>query len=499
MTKAVAFDLRGTELVQASRNTRISTPQVSWIEADMDLVWEDVRDCVRELIAAMKNRNGELLSIGITATGDGTWMIDAQGKPVRPGIMWCDGRAQTEVNEIHSSGNGKEIYAICGTSAFTGTQAAQLRWLERNEPEKLARAATIFHEKDWLLYRFTGEISTDATDECLTNIDLKTRQYDDHLFAILGSAAHRSKYPPMRPTLRNAAYTTAAVTAELGLAVPVLVAAGPMDVSAHALGVGAIKHGQGSSVFGTAGLHQVVMNDTYIDTDNMSGMTLCHSVENVWLRLNAAMIATPNLDWVLGIFDVPRKTKADYDSLEKELAKLPIGSEGVLFHPYIFPGGERAPFVKPSAKGSYTGINQHHTRNHMIRSVYEGVVLSTLDCYRHMPVEPYMVLLSGGGAKSSFWSQMLADALGYPVVIPSGSEYGAKGSAINAAVAGSTFAGYEEAVAAMISHERSYEPVPANNRKFGELYELYKAGYRMQMDFWDQRAALLDAWAKAHP
>ena len=490
MTKAVAFDLNGKELAQSSRRTRTSTPHTSWIEADMDFVWEDVLGCVKNLIA----ENGEPLSIGITSTGDGTWMMDASGRPVRPGILWCDGRAQAEVNEMHSSGVVKKAYPLSGTSIFTGTQAAQIRWLERHEPDALQRAAVIFHEKDWLLYRFTGEISSDATDECLTNIDLIKREYDDSLLSIQGISAYRGKFPALRPTFRNVAPTTSAVTTELGLSHPVMVAAGPMDVSAHALGVGAIKHGQGSSVLGTAGLHQVAMDKTNIDPENMSGMTLCHCVDKVWLRLVAAMIATPNLDWALKVFNVPREKQSDYEALERELRKIPIGCEGVLFHPYIFPGGERGPFVKTTAKGSFTGINQLQTRYHMIRAVYEGVALSTVDCFRHMPVKPYMVLLSGGGAKSEFWSQMIADGLGLPVMIPTGTEYGAKGAAINSAVAGSVFASYEEATQAMIRHERTYEPDPSRMERYSELYELYKSGYRMQMAYWDQRAKLLDSW-----
>ncbi len=454
-------------------------------------VWEEVKHCVKSVIEQMRSRSGELLCIGITSTGDGTWMLDAERKPIRPGIMWCDGRAQEEVQEMHREGIVKKAYALCGTSVFTGTQAAQLKWLERHEPEHLDRAAIIFHEKDWLLYQFTGEISTDATDECLTMIDLKTQEYDDRLFEIFDIKKHRHKFVPLRKTFENCGMMLPSVARELGLPKPVIVAAGPMDVSAHALGVGALKTGQASSVMGTAGLHQVVMDDTYIDENNMAGMTCCHCEPNRWLRLIAAMIATPNLDWVLSVFGVRKEEGFSYEELEQELCRIPIGSQGLLFHPYIFPGGERGPFVKTTAKGSFTGISQHHTKYHMIRAVYEGVAFSTLDCFKHMPIEPYVVFLSGGGSSSSFWSQIVCDALGKPVVILEGSEYGAKGSALNASVAAGLFADYQEAVSAAIKEKRSHEPDLGNTRRYDEFYELYKMIYLSQMQAWDLRAKLV--------
>ena len=153
------------------------------------------------------------------------------------------------------------------------------------------------------------------------------------------------------------------------------------------------------------------------------------------------MTATPNLDWFLS--EVGRDMAGGehpgsdrfYRRLEDILRKVPPGSEGVLYHPYLFPGGERGPFVKPTARASFTGLTLNHGRRHLLRAVYEGVALSMLDCYRHMPIEPKSIHLSGGGTNSGFWCQLIADCLGKQVRVPAGSQFGAKGAAINIGIA----------------------------------------------------------------
>ena len=491
MTKVVAFDLSGNELAVSSLKTPTTTPHTAWIEEEMNEVWESVSYCIRNVV---ENVEGTVVAIGITATGDGTWLVDEHMNPVRPGIMWCDGRAHEEVAQWHADGTARRSFELCGTAPFTGTQAAQLKWLERHEPEALRRAAYILHEKDWIFYKLTGTITTDDSDQSLTHIDLRTKTYNDELFALFGIEEHRRKLPDLRETRHN----YAPLTADVGLSGEVIVASGPMDVQAHALGVGAIDVGQGSSVLGTAGLHQVVMDDPHLGGE-MVGMTLTHVVPERWVRLAASMIATPNLDWILGVLGEQERDGFSYDELDATLKTIPAGSNGITYQPYIYPGGERAPFVDASAKGGFFGLNQHHTRYDMIRSVYEGVGLSMRDCYEHMPVDVTSIRLSGGGANSAFWSQLVCDIVGTPVRVPNGSEYGAKGAAINAAVAAGVFRDYEEATASMIHIVREYEPDFTDKAMYDEMYALFLELRTVHGPLWKRRQHMLLAHGVTTP
>ncbi len=497
VVKAVAFDASGSEICASEIPMPLRRPEPLWIEQDMDELWQKVKACLRDVRVRLTEFKREIGAIGITSTGDGTWLIDRAGNSVRGGILWCDGRAGKIVDRLHAQGIAQRAFDICGTSVFTGSQAPQLLWLRENEPEALEKAHVIFHAKDWLFYKLTGLITSDETDESLTMLRMATRKYDPELFRIFGIADLYSKFPTVKPTQENVGILLPEVAGELDLPGGTIVGSGPMDVAACALGTGAIEHGQASSILGTAGIHQVIMAEPILEP-RMVGMTLCHGVPGRWMRMLAAMTATPNLEWFLKELGSGFSLEASeagtdlYEHLEEMVNSVPAGSDGVIFHPYLFPGGERGPFVKPSARASFSGLNLNHTSKHLLRAVYEGVAFATLDCYRHMPIDPKMVFLSGGGAKSSVWCQIVADCLGKTVKVPEGSQFGAKGAAINVGIAVRTYENAQDGVARSVRTARVYEPNSSNTRLYHQLYEIYQKTAERQMDLWDRRAEILD-------
>ena len=496
VVKAVAFDPLGKEVCAYETAFTPRRPQPLWIEQDMNELWQTVKVCLQNVVAQLKEKHLRIAGIGITSTGDGTWIIDGDGQPVRGGILWCDGRAGRVVDCLHAEGIAARAFDICGTSVFTGSQAAQILWLRENEPESLARAQVIFHAKDWLFCKLTGMVTSDETDESLTMLRMSTRQYDPKLFKIFGIEDLFAKFPPVKPSVENVGALLPDVAADLGLPKGLTIGSGPMDVAACALGTGAIEHGQASSILGTAGIHQVIMDEPNLEP-RMVGMTLCHGVNGRWMRMLAAMTATPNLDWFVKEFGgglgipVGADGSADYGQLEKLVSSVPAGAEGVIFHPYLFPGGERGPFVKPTARASFTGLNLNHSAKHLLRAVYEGVAFATLDCYRNMPIDPKIVFLSGGGANSPAWCQIVADCLGKPVSVPEGSQFGAKGAALNVGVAVGAYKDARDAVAQSVRTARVYSPGLSNTQLYQQLYEVYQQTAQRQMDLWDRRAEII--------
>ncbi len=493
--KAVAFDFDGNEIECYETPIQTISKYPSWIEQDMNEMWATVKISIRNLTWILKQKQIKIEGIGITSTGDGTWMMDKDGNPVRNGILWCDGRVNEIIKRWYAGQKPNEAFDICGTAVFTGSQPAQLTWLKENEPDSIKKAAVIFHAKDWLFYKLTGIVSSDETDESLTMLRMSSRKYDRKLFSIFDIEDLYEKFPEVKPTVENTGTIKPDIADELGLPKGLIVGSGPMDVAACALGSGAIENGQASTILGTAGIHQVVM-DTPLLQPNMVGMTICHSVPNRWIRMIAAMIATPNLDWFLKEFgqDINKAASTEteyYSIIEKHAHKIPVGADGLLYHPYLFPGGERGPFVKPAARASFTGISSSHNRNHFLRAVYEGVALATLDCYKHMPVDPEIVFLSGGGANSNFWCQIISDCLGKPVSVTEGKQFGAKGAAINLAIALGVYKNAQDAVAKTIKVSRNFLPDNGNHQVYEDLYEVYKLTYTRQMLVWDFRESKL--------
>ena len=491
VVKAVAFDFSGNEIASCDMPIKTISQQPLWIEQDMNEMWVTVKSCLNKLIKMLKKDNKKIEGIGITSTGDGTWMIDNDGNPVRNGILWCDGRSGQIIDRWYAGQIPQQAFDICGTAVFTGSQPAQLTWLKENEPDALKKASTIFHAKDWLFYKFTGIISSDETDESLTMLRMATRQYDKKLFGIFNIDELYGKYPEVKSTTENVGTIKSEIADELGLPKNLIIGSGPMDVAACALGSGVIENGQASTILGTAGIHQLVMDKPILDP-NMIGMTICHSVPDRWIKMIAAMIATPNLDWFLrefgkNIYNKEIIESESYSIIEENALNIPVGSDGLIYHPYLFPGGERGPFVKPSARASFSGISTNHTRNHFLRAVYEGVALATLDCYKHMPVVPDIVFLSGGGANSNFWCQIISDCIGKPVNITEGKQFGAKGAAINVGIALGHYANAQDAVAKTTKIARTFKPNLINTNTYQDLYEIYKLTYQRQMEVWDLR------------
>lgn len=491
--KAVAFDLDGNEQAKHLIELTAICPYENWFEEDMMEIYDKMKICLGEVARKVGPEN--ISGIGITAQGDGLWMMDKDGNPIRNGMCFCDGRSGDIVDEWYADGTVDKTFDICGSACFTGTQSTIVEWMKRNEPQNWAKTAVAFHLKDWLFYKLTGLITTDESDESLPMLNMATRQYDDRLFEFFRMSGDRDKYPEVKMSHENKGNILPAMASELGLREDVLITSGPMDVSACALGAGVVEGGHACSIIGTAAIHEMVMNTPEL-VPRLVGLTVCHAMDERWLRLMPSLAGTPNLDWAVDNLAKDYETQAKaagknvYDFIEEKVKAVPVGAKGVMYHPYLLSGGERAPFVKPSARASFTGLNVTHTTAEILRAVYEGVAFAMLDCYSHMAIQPERITLCGGGKKSALWCQIFADATGAEIVTTTGEELGALGVVMTNGVAQGLYKDYAEAVAKAVRPDKSYKPNPDNHKLYKKYYELYKATYTALMSTWDLRNKL---------
>ena len=219
-------------------------------------------------------------------------------------------------------------------------------------------------------------------------------------------------------------------------------------------------------------------------------------MEDRWLRLMASLAGTPNLEWALQTFGAELKRQAEltqtsvYDLAEELVKTSPIGANGVMYHPYLLAGGERAPFTDSRARASYTNINVTHTLADILRATYEGVAFAMLDCYSNMPGKVKQITVCGGGAKSSFWCQMFADVLGADIITVNGDELGAKGVVLNNAVVQGLYADYAQAVAQTVSIRKRFVPDMEKHKRYAELYQLYTQIRKALQPTWERRQKL---------
>ncbi|QVQ51759.1 carbohydrate kinase [Spiractinospora alimapuensis] len=420
--KAAMFHPDGTAAAVRSRPAHLISPQDGWFEQDPEEVLTGLAEVVR---AAVAEAGEPPRLVGITGQGDGVWLADADGRPVRPAISWMDARATPVVDRWVRDGVVQDVYARTGGTLFPGAAAAILAWMEEHEPESLDSATTAGYCKDLVMQRLTGVRATDPSEASLPFLDPRSLDYDITALRSCG-LEHRAGLlaPVARPV--PAGELTAEGAQLLGLPAGTPVASGPFDLPACAIGSGLRRHGDGHVIVGTTLACQVLVDA--LDTDREpTGMHLSMpTTQDLWLRALPAMVGTAAIDWVLSIVG------ARHDDLDGILSDSRIGAGGVTCLPYFSPSGERAPFLEPRARAGFDELTLQTTRADLVRATCESVAYAARHCLDTAGLTGDVVV-SGGGMASRRWMAVFADVLGRPIHLARPGEAGARGAVLAAA------------------------------------------------------------------
>lgn len=450
VTKAVAFDESGHQLAETSRPTRLVRPAPGRFEHDTDEIVASVNEVVTELVASVGSDPGVL---AITAQGDGLWLVDADGKPVRPAISWLDARSGAILERWTADGVAEQVFRRSGNRMFPGAAGPLLAAVLAEEPEVLARAETAAYCKDVVMQRLTGVRATDVSDGSAPFLDPRTGQYDADALAACGLSDWRHLLAPIIQPVGELRDTS------LGLALGTRVSAGPYDLPAAAMGAGVTEVGDALLTVGTTLACQVVTRELPVDGEP-AGLFLGTWTPGVWLRAMPAMVGTAALDRVLALLGVGT---AD---LPKLLDESPTGAHGVTVLPYLSEAGERAPFVDTGARGTIDGISLATTQADMVRATCEGIAYAARHCLEAAGWTG-RVTVCGGGANSSEWTQILADVLNSPLRTTEASQVAARGAVIGARLA------TEPTGPEWIAQTRQIDPDPGRAAFYDEGYAHY--------------------------
>jgi sugar (pentulose or hexulose) kinase len=261
---------------------------------DMSKVWETTKAVIKKLSDSHQDIWADISAMGISGQGDGLWMMDSSGNPIRNAILWNDTRTVMDFEEINPICLGLNTCAL-----FPGANAAILTWLKEKEPENYAKIAHIFHCKDWLNYKLTGHIGTDATDGSTAVMDIYTKEYSFDLLDKLKLSEVKDAFAPIYKSDEVIGGVQKDLAKELGLAEGIPVIAGALDVLAIATGCALVSGGQRGSIIGTTLANYVVMDEeTARGCIATNGSILCHTKKNTYIRLMAALSGTSSLDWM---------------------------------------------------------------------------------------------------------------------------------------------------------------------------------------------------------
>jgi xylulokinase len=471
-TKALLIDDSGTVVGVAVSEYAYETPRPLWAEQDPDLWWQATVSSVRQVLAQAGIDADQVRGVGLTGQMHGLVLLDAAGRVLRPAILWNDQRTGAQCQEIRDRLGRERLIQITGNDALTGFTAPKILWVREHEPEVYARAAHILLPKDYVRYRLTGQFATDRAGGSGTILfDLARRDWSPE---VLDSLEIRAGWLPR--TYEGPEITgmlSAAAAQDTGLEAGIPVVAGGGDQAAGAVGAGAVEPGVVALALGTSG---VVFASTARPVVEPEGRlhAFCHAVPGRWHLMGVMLSAAGSLRWY-------RDTVApgtDFDALLQPAADVPPGSEGLLFLPYLT--GERTPYPDPLARGAFVGLTVRHTQAHLTRSVLEGVAFGLRDSFELMRSaglsDIAQVRITGGGAKSALWRQILADVLDSELVTVNTTEGAAYGAALLAATGTGAYPDVASACAAVVHVAGCNEPGPAT-AAYRNQYLLYRELY----------------------
>jgi sugar (pentulose or hexulose) kinase len=501
-TKATIFNTVGNEIATAaSREVKTIHPEPGWAEQSMEEIWQATVTAIADVIEKSKISTDDIASISLSGHGGGVWLLDKEGKPVRNAIIWLDGRAKPYLDRWGDQGLLPDLYDHSGWNLFAGMGPITIfPWLMENEPETLKKAHVNLTSKDWVKYCLTGEFSSDYSMASVGLIDFKTLDYSAELLSLAGIMEYKHLLANLIPAWKVAGKVTKNAAELTGLKEGTPVSCGAFDGACSTLGAGCYNVGEACSNIATAGVHVVLSSDPVLDSDRIYSL-MCHTVPGVFYKTSMTMVAAGNLDWFEREFCLSEREIAkargisSYDVINEEIDAIPVGSGGVIYLPLL--QGERAPFVKPEARGLFFGLGDWHTRAHLARSVFEGVALSTRHNIEAMIKTGRLdkIFISGGGSKSPLWCQIIADCTGSKIMVPIGSDAGSRGAAINAGVAVGVFENHGDGVRNMVKIAREHDPNDANIKKYDKLYDLYLHLLKAVWPIWEESSQIgVETW-----
>ena len=473
-TRALLVDDSGAILASASsEHAPFRAPQPGWAEQDPEDWWRAAAEAIRAVLAqAGDNAARRITAIGLTGQMHGAVLLDREGTPLRPSLIWCDQRTGPQCDWLHAELGREHLIELVANPALPNFTLTKLLWVREHEPELWARVVHVLCPKDYVRYRLTGTYAIDVQEASGTLLlDVAHRRWSREVAKAAGVDLD------WLPKVWESPEVCAAISADgakaTGLKTGTPVVAGAGDQGAGAVGMGVLAPGAVSVTIGTSG---VVFAATAKPSLDRGGRlhTFCHAVPGRWHVMGVTQSAGLSLRWLRDTL-LPGGT---YNTLTAEASAVAPGSDGLLWTPYLL--GERTPHLDSHARAAFVGLTAGHTRGHLARAVMEGVAYSLRDSFTlftEMEVPVHGVRLGGGGARSPLWRTIQSEVYGYPCDVLVAEEGGAYGAALLAGVGGETWPDVDAACAQAITVAEQIEPDPAAIERYNRGYEGFRAVY----------------------
>ncbi len=457
--KVVATSSLGRVLVTAKGALALDASEPLKAEQDAAAWWSAVASATREVVAALPDR-ADLRAVGVTGQKHALLALDASDAPLAPAVLWADGRARVEAEELALV--YPAIRRRSGTHPLPGFLVPKwLRFL-RNSPDLARNVRRLSFAKDWIRFRLTGRHTTDRTEASASQVyDFRSDSWAEELWQVFELPTER---PDVLRSTDVAGTVTEDASAATGIPVGVPVAAGAGDNEAAALAAGALGDGRVAVILGTSG---TVVGFSLQRTPAGGLVWNRHVVPRGYAATGTVLSAGRAIDWARSTFFSPgaRMVEVLHAAEHADLSAGPL-----VFLPSLV--GERSPVPDPGATASFAGLRPSHGRGHLARAVLEGVALSIAEIVvllRGAGVRVDELRLISGGAASPFWRRLIGGAAGVPVRFVAHGHGPAMGAALLAAAATGRHGSVEELASHWIEPGPVEPPDPGERERLRRL------------------------------
>jgi len=481
-TKTVLFTEAGAVVASHTIDYPLYQPENGWAEQNPEDWWHAVCGTCRTVLQKSDVKAAEVKSIGLSGQMHGLVMLDDTGNVLRRSIIWCDQRTGKECDEMTRILSREKLIAITANPALTGFTASKILWVRNNEPAVYEKCRHILLPKDYIRYKLTGEFATEVSDASgMQLLDVPKREWSDTVLSAL--QIDKSFLGKVYESVEQTGTVHSTAAEATGLSVGTVVVGGAGDNAAAAVGTGTVLNGKAFVTIGTSGVVYAHTDKPAIDPAGRVH-TFCCAVPGEWHVMGVTQAAGLSMKWFRDNFcGAEIETAASmgvdpYELMTAAASRIPLGAERLLYLPYLM--GERTPHLDADCRGVFFGLSALHTKKHMLRAVLEGVSYSLNDCLsvlREMGVAPDALVACGGGGRSAFWRQMIADICNCGITTTQSTEGPALGVAILGAVGTGIYKTVPEACAAIIRDNTKAAPDTANVAQYAKGYKLYTELY----------------------
>ncbi|WP_217597856.1 gluconokinase [Cohnella sp. GbtcB17] len=475
-TKSVLFEESGKPVAQATIEYPLYTPSPVVAEQDPDEIFRAVVQTLRSVMDRSGIDPGLVLFVSFSSAMHSLIAVDGEGRPLTRSITWGDNRSAAWAERLREDGSGHAIYLRTGTPIHPMSPLTKLMWLRESHGELFRTARRFISIKEYVFAELFGEYVVDHSIASATGLmNLERLDWDEEALAAAGVTADRLSQ--LVPTTHALAGLQGDYARQTGLAADTPFIVGASDGVLSNLGVGAIEPGVVAATIGTSGAIRTVTDRPAVDP---KGRTFCYALtERHWVIGGAVNNGGVLLRWAREEFgssvsETAKRLRMDPNDLLMDIAaKVPAGSEGLLFHPYMT--GERSPLWDANARGSFFGLTLHHGKEHMLRAVLEGVIFNlytVLLAVEERIGRPRRIHATGGFARSALWRQMMADIFDQELVVPESFESSCLGAAVLGLFATGRI-GSLNVAAGMVGATHRHVPDPAHAAVYHKLLPIF--------------------------